>query len=326
MRQRILLVATEMDLRARLARGLQAFGFIELASDLKRALRLATDYNFQVAIVASESSPASLAMLLELRDTVPEMIVLAKGPDEIARLRRSLSELDAIFLEKSNEGTLIARVSEIMELADRATREAALAPSILRIEDRTLDLARHIFADAEGREVALTRAETELLKELARSPGQILSRDKLRHAVAGHGAAPLDRSTDPFDRSIDMLVARLRRKIEPDPKVPRFLVTVQGVGYKLIALPASAEARPSGAETKEPERRQITALACNLVGAMGFASHFDPEDLSRSLGVSKTRGSLQSREWAERLPPLRLTKSWPSSDTPRRMRTMRNAR
>ena len=129
--------------------------------------------------------------------------------------------------------------------------------------------------------MALTRAETELLMELARSPGQILSRDKLRHAVAGRVATPLDRSMDPFDRSIDMLVARLRRKIEPNPEVPRFLVTVQGVGYKLMARAASADARPSGAKPTEPERRQITALSCNLVGAMEFAVNFDPEDLNR---------------------------------------------
>src|SRR6516225_5680315 len=98
MRQRILLVTAEMDLRARIGRELQASGYaIELASDLKRAIGLAVNYNFQVAIVAS--SPANLAMLLELRDTVSEMIILAKEPDEIARLGRSLSGLDAIFLE-----------------------------------------------------------------------------------------------------------------------------------------------------------------------------------------------------------------------------------
>ena len=166
MRQRILLVTAEIDLRARIRRELQASGHaVELASDLKRALRLAADNNFQVAIVASQSSPANVAMLLELRDTVPEMILLAKEPDEIARLRRSLSGLDAIFLEKSNEGALIARVSEIMELAYRTAR-AALAPSTIPIEDRTLDLARQILVDPEGREVVLTRAETELLKEM----------------------------------------------------------------------------------------------------------------------------------------------------------------
>jgi DNA-binding response OmpR family regulator len=74
MRRRILLVTAEMDLRARIRRELQAFGHaIELASDLKRAIRLTSDYNFQAAIVASELSPASLTMLLELRDTVSEI-------------------------------------------------------------------------------------------------------------------------------------------------------------------------------------------------------------------------------------------------------------
>ena len=125
-----------------------------------------------------------------------------------------------------------------------------------------------------GQEVALTRAETDLLKELARSPCQVVSRDKLRHAVAGRGA-------DPFDRSMDMLVARVRRKIEPDPKVPRFLITVPGVGYKLMARTQPAEARQFEAKPTEPERRQITALCCKLVDAIGLAVDVDPEDLSQ---------------------------------------------
>ena len=69
MRQRVLLVAEEMDLRARFACALQSSGYaVELASDGKRALRLAADNHFQVAIVAPGPSPASLAMMLELRD------------------------------------------------------------------------------------------------------------------------------------------------------------------------------------------------------------------------------------------------------------------
>src|SRR6516164_5461521 len=272
MRKRVLFVATEVGLRARFARGLQASGYaVELACNAQRALMLAAEHNFHVAIVAAEPSSNSLAMIQQLCDRVPEMIVLADGPDEIARLRRSLSSVDAFFLKTANEGTVISRVGEMTASADSKSSSVS---SVLWIENCKLDFAGCVFVDGCGREVALTRAESNLLKELASSPCQVLSREKLRHAVAGRGA-------EPFDRSIDMLVARLRRKIEPDPKLARFLVTVPGVGYKLMARPQSADARPSGAEPAEPERRQLTALACNLVGAMGFAVNLDPEDFSR---------------------------------------------
>src|SRR6516162_1071012 len=272
MRKRVLLVAREVELRARLACGLQSAGYaVELASDEKRALRLASEDNFQVAIVAPEPSSDSLAMMQQLGDRVPGMIVLAAGPDEIARLRHSLAGVDAFFLKTADKAAVVSRVGEMTAPTDT---ELARVPSILCIEDCRLDFAGRVFVDACGREVALTRAEANLLRELASSSCQVVSREKLRRAVSGRGA-------DPFDRSIDMLVARLRRKIEPDQKAARFLVTVPGVGYKLMARPRSADPRPPRAEPVEPERRQFTALACNLVGAMGFAVNCDPEDLSR---------------------------------------------
>src|SRR6516162_9577141 len=272
MRKRVLLVAREVELRARLACGLQSAGYaVELASDEKRALRLAAEDNFQVAIVAPEPSSDSLAMMQQLSDRVPGMIVLAAGPDEIARLRHSLAGVDAFFLKTADKAAVVSRVGEMTAPTET---ELARVPSILCIEDCRLDFAGRVFVDACGREVALTRAEANLLRELASSSCQVVSREKLRRAVAGRGA-------DPFDRSIDMLVARLRRKIEPDQKAARFLVTVPGVGYKLMARPRGADAGPLQAKPVEPERRQLTALACNLVGAMGFAVTCDPEDLSR---------------------------------------------
>src|SRR6516165_7093259 len=272
MRKCVLIVATEVELRARFARRLQSSGYtVELACNEQRALKLAADCKIHVAIVAPGPSLASLAMIQQLCDRVPEMIVLADGPDDIARLRRSLTSVHAFFLKTSDEGAVITGVDEMTAPVDT---ELARVPSILCIEDCRLDFAGRVFVDAYGREVALTRAESNLLKELASSPCEVLSREKLRHAVAGRGA-------EPFDRSIDMLVARLRRKIEPDPKTARFLITVPGVGYKLMARPQSADVRPSGAKPAEPERRQLTALACNLVGAMGFAFNLDSENLSR---------------------------------------------
>src|SRR5271165_5556405 len=84
--------------------------------------------------------------------------------------------------------------------------EAAVVPVILMLEDCRLDLAAHVFVDGSGREVPLTRAELALLSAFVRSPRQALSRDRLCRAVIGRGAQP-------HDRSVDMLVARLRRKI-----------------------------------------------------------------------------------------------------------------
>jgi DNA-binding response OmpR family regulator len=273
MRQRVLLAAAALDVRARFARQLQASGYaVELASDEKRALRLAHNNHYQVAIVASDSSPPGLELMRELRDAVPKMIVLAEGSSDIDRLRRSLPAVDEFLLTSSSEGALTARVGELIARTNSTACESRPAPGMLSIEDCRLDLTGCVFVDAVGREVTLTRAETNFLKELAASPCQVVSRDQLGRAVAG-------RDPDPFDRSVDMLVARLRRKIEPDRKVPRLLVTVPGVGYKLMARPRCAEVGQSGLKLNEPERRQVTALSCKLVGATGFAVNLDPEDL-----------------------------------------------
>lgn len=91
-----------------------------------------------------------------------------------------------------------------------------------------LDVAGHSLIDADGREVNLTQGEFAILVALARRPGQVLSREQLLNAVSG-------RNANTFDRSIDNLIARLRRKIEQPVKKPRIIVTVRGAGYKFCA-------------------------------------------------------------------------------------------
>ena len=148
MRRRALLVAGEIDLRARIARALQSSGYaVELASDEKRALRLTTDDNFELAIVVSGSSPAKLAMLAELRDNVPKIIVVAQRPEEIARSHGSLPGTEVILLQKSNEDAVIRGVGEIIAAANRTADIAESGPSIICIEECKLDLAGHVFFD-----------------------------------------------------------------------------------------------------------------------------------------------------------------------------------
>ena len=163
MRHRVLLIAGELDLRARFARELHSSGYaVELACDMKRALTLAAVHHFRVAVLAPGPSLASSAMILTLRDTVPKMIVVVEGPDEIARLRHSLPGVDQFILKSANEGALATRVSEMIALADSAAGEHVSVPSIVYIGDCKLDLGGYVFVTHAGQEVALTRAESRL--------------------------------------------------------------------------------------------------------------------------------------------------------------------
>ncbi|MBV8615395.1 MAG: AAA family ATPase, partial [Acetobacteraceae bacterium] len=150
----------------------------------------------------------------------------------------------------------------------------------------TLDLAAHVLVDVEGREVPLRRSEYELLRAFLAAPGRALSRDHLLDAVAGRGS-------EPFDRSVDVLVGRLRRKVEPEPGTPRLIVTVPGVGYRFTVKPrpvsaesatvAVVEPAPPTAPLAAPERRQLTILHCGLCGPALSSARRDPEDLQRLL-------------------------------------------
>src|SRR5262249_34353413 len=108
----------------------------------------------------------------------------------------------------------------------------------------------------------LTPSEFGLLAALVRGAGRALSRDHLLQAVAG-------REAEPFDRSVDVLVGRLRRKIEPDPKNPRLIVTVPGVGYRFAerATRKTIAASPAPVATSGLDRPSLAVLPfANLSG------------------------------------------------------------
>ena len=150
------------------------------------------------------------------------------------------------------------------ELADGPLQ--ARQPSV-RFAGFTLDFDGCALTAADGSPVTLTRSEFSLLREFVRKRGRVLSREHLLDALAG-------KRTDPFDRSIDMLVARLRRKVEPEPKQPTLIVTVPGEGYKFVApvtqadasLPAEAgaptiETPKIGTATTPLQRRRVPLAA-----------------------------------------------------------------
>jgi DNA-binding response OmpR family regulator/class 3 adenylate cyclase len=294
MRRCILVVAQQIEPRARIARVLQSAGYaVELAESQKRALELAAGGQIEAAIIVLSTDLASLSE--KLRDKIPRTILLGHQTDKVICQNYSLQGANALSVQALDEQRLLDQLGRATTSPGSTDGETAPAP-FLKIKDCKLNLSGHTFVDGNGREVHLTRAETALLAAFVGNPCRVLSRNQLRRAVVGRGA-------EPYDRSIDMLVGRLRRKIEPNPKAPRFILCVPGVGYKFAIRPQTAEdinvlpaidlekfnrfglgetrpVTPPGqgiaSRHSEPEKRQVTALSCVLVG---LTVSLDPEDL-----------------------------------------------
>lgn len=129
---------------------------------------------------------------------------------------------------------LLARIKSVLRRAGQSAAEADPAKSmpsakhLRRIGTCTLDIeGRRLYAGT-GAEIALTSGEFDLLKVLVEHAGRILSRDQILDLTQ-------NREWDPYDRSVDIRVTRLRKKLEPDPDKPRFIKTVRGVGYRFVS-------------------------------------------------------------------------------------------
>lgn len=140
---------------------------------------------------------------------------------------------------------LLARSKNLIKLT-RAARSATMPDSTISFDGWTLDrTARRLIAPS-GEDVPLTRGEFDLVAVLVTSPGRAMSRDTLLDHVS-------HRDGDPYDRTIDVLIGRLRRKIEDNPKEPKRLITVHGVGYMFVPPHSDARSAASGpAETHSP--------------------------------------------------------------------------
>ena len=217
MRNRVLVVGRDVAMRARLAALVSQAGCrAEVAESLAHARRLARS-GIALAIVDPEGLAAdSGAVARELRETVDEVLIVAR-PGQV------FAPPDAV--DAADETRLLARIAK----ATRFRSEPETEGRILEFAGYFLDLAAHSLTHREGREVSLTSGEFKLLAALAERAGRVLSRDQLLQLVAG-------REAETYDRSVDMQVVRLRRKIEPDPNRPSLIVTVPGGGYRFAPI------------------------------------------------------------------------------------------
>jgi TolB-like protein/DNA-binding winged helix-turn-helix (wHTH) protein len=156
------------------------------------------------------------------------------------------------------------------------------APSLLRFAGFILDLDASTLARETGEAVALTRGEFALLRVFVTRPRRVLSREALLDALAS-------RRFEPFDRSVDVMVGKLRRKIEPDAKQPRLIVTVAGEGYRFDGMaktPSSAKGLATAVPSSGSEQAPREDAASERV-----AEHDLPTAIDQTKSPPSRRGS-----------------------------------
>ena len=221
---RILVVDDDPELRKLLSDYLSDAGFaVDLAADgeqMRRALARATPGVIVMDLMPPGTDGLALTREVRATSSVPILMLSARG-EEIDRVVGLEVGADDYLGKPFSPRELLARLRALL----RRSQVAAVAPKADGIEfgPFRLDLAaRRLLRD--GVEVELSGAEFDLLKVFAERPGRVLSRDVLLDLLKGY-------ERDPFDRTVDIRVARLRRRIEPDPSSPVFIRTVRGEGY-----------------------------------------------------------------------------------------------
>ena len=171
----------------------------------------------------------SIARSVRTFSNVPIVMVTARG-DDVDRIVGLELGADDYIVKPFNVREVLARVLAVLRRTHHAPDvDTAGEREIIHFGPWMLDLAAHALRATDGREVALTGLEYKLLEAFVRHPGRVMSRDFLIDFVGGIDSTPLE-------RSIDTVVSRLRKKIEPvSSSSPQMIKTVRGSGYIFAA-------------------------------------------------------------------------------------------
>ncbi|MBL8309402.1 MAG: response regulator transcription factor [Burkholderiales bacterium] len=183
-------------------------------------VNLGREDGFAIARRLRASWHGGLLMVTGRGDTVDRVVGLEIGADDYITKPFELRELLARIRSVGRRTTVTSPVSA------ETSNSAGQPTDALRFEEFTLDLQRRTLLNERHETVALTTGEYHLLKVLAENAGRILSRDQLLQQTHHRDAAP-------FDRTIDVQVGRLRRKLGDNGKEPRLIKAVRGAGYVL---------------------------------------------------------------------------------------------
>lgn len=235
--ERVLVVDDDPDLRWMLNRYLSRHGYDIVTVEDGNAMRAELEHATFELIILDLSLPGEdgLSLARYLRENHDVGIIMLTAASEVVDRVIGLEMGADDYMTKPFEPReLLARIKSVMRrLKTNASGTGSGAsperpPGTVRFGHHSLDLEAHKLMDADGEEVPITSMEFDLLKAFAENPDKVLSRDKLLDMAH-------NRDWDPFDRSIDIRVARLRRKVEPDPKKPQVIKTVRGAGYIYVS-------------------------------------------------------------------------------------------
>ena len=176
-------------------------------------LKMPGKHGLELARELRKESDMGIIILTGSDETVDKIVGLEVGADDY--VSKPFDERELLARVRS----VLRRVLQTVDTTDK---------SVARFSGWTLDLVAHELKSPVGDEVRLTSYEFQLLATLVKSPNRVFNRDQIMESITG-------RDWIPSDRSIDVMVGKLRKKIEEDPHKPIFIKTIRGTGYKFTA-------------------------------------------------------------------------------------------
>jgi DNA-binding response OmpR family regulator len=231
--QRLLVVDDELKLRDLLKTYLAKEGYeVEAVEDGVTMDRYLLEHDVDLVIldlVLPGEDGLSIGRRLQQKENLPFIILSARG-EELDKIVGLELGADDYLSKPFNPRELLARIRSVLRrcAAENIPAEVALTPS-LNFGPFMLDTDRHQLSLNE-QDIPLTAGEFTLLRTFLENPNKVLNRDALLERTKGY-------EHHPMDRSIDVCVGRLRRKIETDPSEPVYLHTVRGAGYLFTIKP-----------------------------------------------------------------------------------------
>jgi len=222
----LLVVDDEQELREMLEDYLARNNFRVLAAESALvARRIAVGEPVDLALIdVRMPGEDGLSLARHLREHTPIPIIMLTAAGEVVdRIVGLELGADDYVTKPFDPRELLARIRSVLRRAS-APAAVRMGEGRVRFGRCVLDLDSHKLFGDDGEEVPLTSMEFDLMRAFAANPNRVLSRDQILNATQ-------NRDWDPYDRSVDIRIARLRKKIEADPDKPQVIKTIRGGGY-----------------------------------------------------------------------------------------------